>query len=123
MTPLTLTEVADRQRQRSVRALKLADEAFAGSSGPCDLGNEFWRTVGRECELCYALLAGATPEDAMLLADRVLLPLALRENTSRSDIERAALQTVIHELRMDLASWRERGAAWPLASMAAEPTR
>ena len=67
--------------------------------------------------------AGATPEDAILLSDRALLTLALRENTSRSDIERAALQTVIHELRMDLASWRERGAAWPLASMAAEPTR
>lgn len=118
MTPLTLTEVADRQRQRSENAIKLAEEAFAGAPGPCDLGDEFWRTVARECELCYALLSGATPEDAMLLADRVLLTLALRENTSRSDIERAALQTVIHELRMDLASWRGVVREWPLASAA-----
>lgn len=123
MTPLTLTEVADRQRQRSEKAIKLAEEARAGMPGPCDLGNEFWKTVGRECELCYSLLAGATPDDALLLADRALLTLALRENTARSDIERAALQTVIHELGMDLASWRERGAARPRASVSAEPTR
>lgn len=106
MTTLPLSEVANRQRLRSEIAISLAAEASAGSPGPCDLGNEFWRTVARECELSYALLAGATPEDASLLSDRVLLTLALRENTSRSEIERAALQTVIHELRMDLASCR-----------------
>ena len=111
MTPLTLAEVADRQRLRSEIALSLAEAADAGAPGPCDLGDEFWRTVGRECELCYSLLAGATPEDAVLLADRALLTLALRENTARSTLERAALQTVIHELRMDLLSW----GAWAAA--------
>jgi hypothetical protein len=123
MTPLTLSEVADRQRLRSEIAITLAAEASAGVPGPCDIGDDFWRTVARECELCYALLAGTTPEDATLLSDRVLLTLALRENTSRSEIERAALQTVIHELRMDLASWRGVAGEWPLAAVAPEPTR
>lgn len=123
MTPLTLTEVANRQRQRSENAIKMAEDALAGLPGPCDLGNEFWLTIGRECELCYALLANATPEDATRLADRVLLTLALRENTSRSALERAALQTVIHELRIDLASWRSVVGEWPLASVAPEPTQ
>lgn len=118
MRPITHTEVAERQRQRFENAINLAEDAAAGVPGPCDLGTEYWRAVGRECALCYALLAGATQKDAIRLVDRVLLTLALRENTSRSEIERAALQTVIHELRMDVASWRGVVGEWPFASTA-----
>lgn len=104
MSPISLDELVDRMRIRADVAADLALEAANGcnTSYPSGLGPEFWQHVHRETAIVFAVLAGAPPEDALQYAERAALLLALREKVTRNDTERAALQVVSHELRLDL---------------------
>lgn len=103
-------------RLRADTAATLAEQSGTAAhdpGSPAAFGAAFWKTVYRETALVHALLASATADDAPVLADRAMLVIALKENSSRrapgrviaDPSEQAALQVVLHELRMDLQDW------------------
>ena len=112
MTPVTLSDLAERMRIRADVAaehLQSADESSDLSLPPA-LGQLFWQIVYRECTIVKALVCGAPSGEAPRHAERASILLALKENTATDPVERAALQVVRHELQADLAAWRgERG--------------
>ena len=110
---MSLEELIMRMRSRAETAATLAAEpepAAQDPASPSAVGRSWWGAVFRELELVTALLESSSPEDARVLADRALLVLALKENLARrtqarlpgAETERAALQVVLHEVRMDI---------------------
>jgi hypothetical protein len=113
---MSLEELIRRMRSRADTAAALASESAAAAQdpgSPSAFGRSFWAAVFRELELVAALLESSSPEDARVMAERALLVLSLKENLARrapgrvpdAETERAALQVVLHEVRMDIHAW------------------
>lgn len=108
MRPITFSDIAERMRIRADAAAEILESAneSADLSLPPALGRHFWQIVYREATVALAILQGAQNADAARYAERADLQLALKENAAVDPVERAALQTVRHELRSDLAAFR-----------------
>jgi hypothetical protein len=113
MTPFLLDEIVERMVSRVRKSAELAIQAAQWSpdpASPAAFGVTFFQVLHRETELVHALLAGASVDEAHLLAERALIYLALKANVAReSTEERAALHVVLCELELDLRSWRQAG--------------
>ncbi|MHB1094752.1 MAG: hypothetical protein ACYC3F_01100 [Gemmatimonadaceae bacterium] len=103
-TNASLPTVAERQLVRAEIATGLAESASRDPAVPAALGRDFWMHVARESAFAHACLQGATDREADDRARRLILAIALREDLVRDDVERAALQVVLCELKRDVLS-------------------